>query len=63
MNKYQAELTLIGNFFNIKPRFIVSILGLESYYGKNQGKIKTIEAITTLAYDKRRSDFYKKQLF
>ena len=28
-----------------------------------QGKINTIEAVTTLAYDRRRSDFYKKQLF
>ena len=62
MNKYQAELTLIGNFFNIKPRFIVSILGLESYYGKNQGNISTIQAVTNLAFDLRRSSFYKKQL-
>ena len=62
MNKYQTELKLIGNFFNIQPRFIVSILGLESYYGKNQGSISTMQAVTTLAFDRRRSDFYKKQL-
>ena len=35
---------------------------MESFYGKNQGKIKTIEAVTTLAFDRRRSEFYKKQL-
>ena len=62
INKYQKELKLISEFFNIQPRFIVSILGLESYYGKNQGKINTIEAVTTLAFDRRRSEFYKKQL-
>ena len=30
---------------------------------KIREKIKTIEAVTTLAFDRRRSDFYKKQLF
>ena len=63
MKKYNKELELIGKTFWIQPRFIVAILGMESFYGKNQGKIKTIEAVTTLAFDRRRSDFYKKQLF
>ena len=62
MKKYETELNLIGNSFGVQPRFIVAILGMESFYGKNQGKINTIEAITTLAFDRRRSDFYKKQL-
>lgn len=63
MKKYKNELDVIGEFFDIQPRFIVAILGMESFYGKNQGNIKTIEAVTTLAFDRRRSDFYKKQLF
>ena len=62
LKKYRKELLLIGKHFNIQPRFIVSILGLESYYGRNQGSINTIQAVTTLAFDRRRSDFYKKQL-
>ena len=62
MKKYKNELLLISNKFNIQPRFIVSILGLESYYGKNQGSVSTLQAVATLAYDRRRSDFYKKQL-
>jgi len=61
--KYKNELNEISKVFNVQPRFIVAILGLESFYGKNQGKVKTMEAITTLAFDRRRSDFYKKQLF
>tara|TARA_Y100000590_G_scaffold461870_1_gene624500 strand:- start:13572 stop:14537 length:966 start_codon:yes stop_codon:yes gene_type:complete len=63
MKKYKNELELVANHFNIQPRFIVAVLGLESFYGKNQGKIKTMEAVGTLAYDRRRSNFYKKQLF
>ena len=63
LKKYEKELSEIGNFFGIQPRFIVAVLGMESYYGKNQGKIKTLDAVATLAFDRRRSDFYKKQLF
>ena len=40
----------------------MSILGLESYYGRNQGNINTMQAVSTLAFDRRRSEFYKKQL-
>ena len=63
LKKYADVLEEISNHFKIQPRFIVAILGMESYYGENQGKIKTIDAVTTLAFDRRRSDFYKKQLF
>ena len=63
LNKYRNELILIGNHFGIQPRFIVSILGMESYYGRNQGKIRTMDAVATLAFDRRRSSFYRKQLF
>jgi len=63
LEKYKNELAEISQYFGIQPRFIVSILGMESYFGKNQGKIRTVNAITTLAYDKRRSSFYRKQLF
>ena len=63
LNEYKNELALIGRHFGIQPRFIVAILGMESYYGRNQGKIRTINAVTTLAFDRRRSSFYRKQLF
>ena len=63
LKKYNKDLTFIGNHFDIQPRFIVAILGMESYFGRNQGKVDTISAITTLAFDRRRSSFYRKQLF
>ncbi len=63
LNEHKDILNAISNHFNIQPRFIVAILGMESFYGRNQGKIDTIKAVTTLAFDRRRSDFYKKQLF
>ena len=63
LKEHKDVLSEISTFFKIQPRFIIAVLGMESYYGKNQGKIKSIEAITTLAFDRRRSSFYKKQLF
>jgi len=63
MKNHEDLLKKISNHFKIQPRFIVAVLGMESYYGRNQGKINSIIAITTLAFDRRRSDFYKKQLF
>ena len=63
LDEHKEILNEISEYFNIQPRFIVAILGMESFYGRNQGKIDTIKAVTTLAFDRRRSDFYKKQLF
>ena len=63
LKEHRLVLNKIGEYFFIQPRFIIAILGMESYYGKYQGDINTIEAITTLAFDRRRSSFYKKQLF
>ena len=63
LKNFEKDLKSIGDYFGIQPRFIIAILGMESYYGRNQGKINTIEAVTTLAFDRRRSDFYRKQLF
>ncbi len=63
LKEHKELLDEISNHFKIQPRFIVSILGMESFYGRNQGKVDTIKAVTTLAFDRRRSNFYKKQLF
>ena len=63
LKEYDNLLSEISNYFGIQPRFIIAVLGMESFYGRNQGKIDTITAVTTLAFDRRRSNFYRKQLF
>ena len=63
LKEYDDLLSEIANYFEIQPRFIIAVLGMESFYGRNQGKIDTITAVTTLAFDRRRSNFYRKQLF
>ena len=63
LEEFDDLLSEISKFFGIQPRFIIAVLGMESFYGRNQGKIDTITAVTTLAFDRRRSNFYRKQLF
>ena len=63
IKEYKKELEIISSTYDIQSEFIIAIWGLESYYGKNQGDSKIIPALVTLSFDKRRSEFYKKQLF
>lgn len=56
-------LTKIGKKYGVHPRFIVSIWGLETNFGRIQGKIPIINSLVTLSYDGRREAFFKKQLW
>ena len=56
-------LTRISEEYGVQPRFIVSLWALETNFGKIQGKMRILDAVTTLAYDGRREAFFKKQLF
>lgn len=61
--KHQALLTDVGEKYNVQPRFIVALWGLETNFGKIMGNYNVISALSTLAYEGRREAFFKKQLF
>ncbi|MBL8660356.1 MAG: lytic murein transglycosylase [Rhodospirillales bacterium] len=46
----------------VQPRFIVAFWALESNFGDYTGNDPAVAAIATLAYDKRRSSFFREQL-
>ena len=48
--------------YGVQGRFIVAIWGIETRYGSVTGDIGVIPAVATLAFDKRRSSFFRKQL-
>jgi len=60
--EHNKLLTKIGKKFGVQPRFIVALWGIETNYGRNTGGFNTIDALTTLAYDGRRSDFFRGEL-
>ena len=45
--------------FNVEPRFIVALWGIESDFGKVMGNYSVVSALATLAYDGRRSSYFR----
>lgn len=61
--QHRALLEKIGAQYGVQPRFIVALWGIETSYGKVTGGFNIVEALATLAYDGRRADFFRKELF
>ena len=60
--KHQVLLNEIGDKYQVQPRFIVALWGLETNFGKFTGGYNVVSALSTLAYEGRRETFFKKQL-
>ncbi|MDA0908917.1 MAG: lytic murein transglycosylase, partial [Proteobacteria bacterium] len=61
-NEHRDLLTEIGQKYGVQPRFVVALWGIETDFGRVQGGFKVIPALVTLAYDGRRSEFFRKEL-
>lgn len=48
--------------FNVEPRFVVALWGIESDFGKVMGNYSVVSALATLAYDGRRSSYFRGEL-
>lgn len=49
--------------YRVDPEYIVGIIGVETYFGKNFGKTCIFDALTTLSFDTyRRSSYFKSEL-
>lgn len=55
-------LERISHRYGVQPRFIVALWGMETDYGRVTGNFKVINALATLAWDGRRSAFFRKEL-
>jgi membrane-bound lytic murein transglycosylase B len=60
--KHRTVLERVGERYGVSPRVIVSVWGLESNFGKFTGVRPTIGALATLAWDPRRSAFFRGEL-
>lgn len=60
--EHQVLLKQIGEKYQVQPRFIVALWGLETNFGSFTGGYNVISALSTLAYEGRREAFFKKQL-
>ncbi|MGC6485154.1 MAG: lytic murein transglycosylase [Candidatus Puniceispirillales bacterium] len=59
---HRALLEEIGAKYGVQPRFIVALWGIETDFGRVLGGFDVIPALVSLAYDGRRSAFFRKEL-
>ena len=60
--KHRQLLDEIHAKYGVPPRYLLSFWGLETNFGSYLGGFRVIDALVTLAYDRRRSRFFREQL-
>ncbi len=60
--KHKDLLGKISKEYGVPPQYIVALWGIETSYGNNTGGFSVVEALATLAYDGRRSKFFRSEL-
>lgn len=63
MLEHQDLLAEVAAEYGVQARFIVAIWGMETNYGTFPIRESVFSALATLAYDRRRADFYRAQFF
>ena len=64
--KYQELRPILKNIeanYALPGEYIVAFWGIETNFGTNFGGHNVIDALTEMSYDKRRSQFFRKELF
>tara|TARA_A100000164_G_scaffold372185_1_gene401048 strand:+ start:38 stop:1045 length:1008 start_codon:yes stop_codon:yes gene_type:complete len=62
---YKKNTELINEIekkFKIEKELLLSLMGIETNYGTYVGKMDIISSLSTLSFDKRRSEFFTKEL-
>lgn len=61
--QHEAALERAEKTWHVAPEIIVAIIGVETFYGRNKGSWRVIDALSTLAFDyPPRSPFFREQL-
>jgi len=59
----RAVLARAQHTYGVPPRIVLAIWGMESRFGRNTGRTPVFQALATLAWEPRRSEFFRGQLF
>ena len=57
-----AILNKVETTYNVQRRFILAIWGIETGFGRNTGRTPVFRALATLAWEPRRSAFFRNEL-
>ena len=65
LNFYELNTKLINSIeekFGIEKELLLSLMGIETNFGTYVGKMDILSSLATLSFDKRRSEFFTKEL-
>lgn len=62
LKQNRSLLNRIAEKYQVQPRFLVALWGIETNYGRNTGKVPVFSALATMAYDARRSSYFRMEL-
>lgn len=62
MAEHRDLLRAVSTRYGVQPRFIAAIWGLETNYGATSGTMNVLQSLATLAWDRRRPDYFRGQL-
>ena len=61
-NKNSALIVEVEKKFEVEKELLLSLMGIETNFGKYLGKMDILSSLATLSFDKRRSEFFTKEL-
>lgn len=61
-SEHQSLLKKIEQEYGVDSEAIIALWGIETNYGENTGNYSVVDALATLAYDGRRSDYFRGEL-
>lgn len=62
LEEHRRLLASVEREYGIPPRYLVAFWGLETNFGSYLGDFPVVGSLATLAYDERRSEFFRTQL-
>lgn len=61
--QHEAVLARAEREYGVPAQYIVAIIGVETFFGRNTGNYRVIDALSTLAFDyPPRAEFFRKEL-
>ena len=60
--KEKKIIDRIENEFDVEKELLLALMGIETNFGKYLGKMDIVSSLATLSFDKRRSEFFTKEL-
>ena len=60
--KEKLIIEKIENEFNVEKELLLALMGIETNFGNYLGKMDIVSSLATLSFDKRRSEFFTKEL-